>query len=200
MNYLFLDTSVNLTIGILDEKFQWIDLVEIETKKTSEVIHSTIYKILSKNRLTVNSDFAIISIVGPGSYTGMRIVEGVNQIFELEGKKIYSFHTFCIPEFMKIEWTHICFMAFKNEVFLYDKNKINQLVPVEIFNHNYTLGENNKLITYGDSFKDQASAVFDIRPTFLKDPSGVLKEILKADMRHEPFYFRPVEVEFKQNS
>lgn len=200
MNYLFLDTSVNLTIGVLDEKLQWVDLVEIETKKTSEVIHSKIFEILSKNGLTVNSNFEIISIVGPGSYTGMRIVEGVNQIFELEGKKIYSFHTFCLPEFMKIDWTYVCFMAFKNEVFLYDRNKTSKLVSVENFQNGDILAGNFKLVTYGDGFKDQSLEIFDIRPIFLKEPSAVLMEILKADMRHEPFYFRPVEVEFKQNS
>lgn len=200
MNYLFLDTSINLTVGILNEKFQWIDLTEIETKKTSEIIHSKIFEILTKNSLTVNSNFEIISIVGPGSYTGMRIVEGVNQIFELEGKKIYSFHTFCLPELIRSEWTHVCFKAFKNEVFLYESGAKTQLVSVENFKNHYVLHQNYKLVTYGDGFLDIESSVFDIRPGFLKNPADALSAIVKADMRHEPFYFRPVEVEFKQNS
>lgn len=200
MNYLFLDTSINLTIGILDDKFRWIDLVEIETKKTSEIIHSKIFEILTKNSLTVNSNFEIISIVGPGSYTGMRIVEGVNQIFELEGKTIYSFHTFCLPELMRSEWSHICFKAFKNEVFLYESGTKAELVSVENFKSEYVLNQNYNLVTYGDGFLDIESSVFDIRPGFLKNPGAALSAIVKVNMRQEPFYFRPVEVEFKQNS
>lgn len=197
MKYLFLDTTNNLSLGLLDEKFEWIELVQIETKKTSEIIHQKIYELLGKHNLTANSEFEIISIAGPGSYTGMRITEGVCQIFELEGKKIYSVHSFMLPEYMGIDWDYCCYPAFKNEIYIHSKDSQSKLVSLGEFENDYINGL-SRLLTYGDNFNEKPS-IINIKESFLKNPSVALLKIVQLGLRQEPFYFRPVEVEFKQN-
>lgn len=200
MNYLFIDTTSNLIIGLLSEEFKWLAFEELDTNKTSEVIHARIFEILGKNNLGPQDNFEIFSLCGPGSYTGMRISEGVNQIFEMEGKKVYSFASFEIIDFLKISWTHWCYPAFKSEVYIRNKNGEGKLVSQSDFVKEYVLNNDIELVTYGAHFLEHGDKIFNSR-ALLKEKSGqIFSEIKRLDLRHEPFYFRPLDVEFKQKS
>lgn len=196
MNYLFIDTTTNFTLILFDTNFNLVEKVELETQKTSEVIHDEIYKLLSSHSLKLSSDkISIISICGPGSYTGMRISEGLNQILELEGIKVYSFPSFFLAEKSQISWDYWVYPAFKNEVYVLDRSGQSQLVALKEFEEKY-LNSSFKLITYGKQFK-QFDSILDSKHLII-DQAAILKEVIAKNMRSEPFYFRPVEVEFKQ--
>ena len=48
MHYLFLDSTLGLTVGLLDSSFAWVELKNLESKKPSEIIHAEIFNLLKK--------------------------------------------------------------------------------------------------------------------------------------------------------
>ncbi|EQC44717.1 hypothetical protein [Bacteriovorax sp. Seq25_V] len=198
MNYLYLDTTNNLTIGLLDSNYEWVEKLFIETKRTSEIIHGEIHALLTKHGLSVSDIAAYFTISGPGSYTGMRVSEGINQILELEGKKIYSFpsHLFC--ELLCVEWDYWFYPAFKSETYVRTPVGDEKLVSAQEFLEDY-VGANSRLVTFGQGTKGIENA-FDSVALLEKSCSKVFKFVVEADMRQKPFYFRPVEVEFSKSS
>ena len=102
MAYLFLDTSQGLTVGVLNDDFTWKEYMTSEESKSSGRIHKDIDDILKKTNCLWDNLLGIIISSGPGSYTGMRVSEGLAQILELESHHIYSFYHFEVPKFFSL--------------------------------------------------------------------------------------------------
>ena len=83
------------------------------------------HRLLEANSLSLNEIDEVFLINGPGSYTGIRISEGVGQVLELADKKIYSFHHFIVPQTLGIEKGHWVSNAFKGEYFIYSWESAN---------------------------------------------------------------------------
>lgn len=117
--YLFLDTSAYIQIGLLSEDLTWMHHEVIQNRKGSQLIHKVIYDCLQDFNIGFKDIEAIILGNGPGSYTGIRIGEGVSQILALEGIKILSFYHYEIPRFCGVDSYKFFERAFKGEVFEY---------------------------------------------------------------------------------
>ena len=193
MHSLYIDSSLGLVIGLLDSDYSWVEYLSLDEKKPSEIIHFEIYKILQKHNLKL-SDIRCFVSSGPGSYTGMRLSEGVAQMFELASMPVYSFCHFEVPILCGFENGFWATNAFKGQVFIYNwkgENIEKQLVKKEDFfiedeAFGFTLDSNDplfcKLISTKNLIQEKSSEIFS--------------KIAAIKLRESPFYFRTLDEEF----
>lgn len=199
MAYLFIDTTSNLKIGILSEDCRWIELHHLEEKKPSEVIHKIIYESLLKHDLSLDKITKVIACAGPGSYTGMRLSEGIVQVLELSGIHTLTFYHFDLPLFLGIKKYIWVATAFKGEYFIfqYDQGNISKTLVLrenlaEALNQ-YKEFEKYALVTdplYSEDFKFTSQEIVD-------KPEKYIPKVIERDQRDQAYYYRTVEEEFK---
>ena len=85
--YLFIDTTKDVTVGLVDNNFEWLEYEYFKDAKGSALIHKCIYEQLEKQNKTIDDLVGVLQVAGPGSYTGMRVSEGVSQIFDWQKLK-----------------------------------------------------------------------------------------------------------------
>ncbi len=194
MYSLFIDTTSGLEIGLLDSSFTWLEYTSVKDLKPSEVIHYKIFELLKKYNLNITQIRCFVSS-GPGSYTGMRLSEGLAQVFEMNGMKVYSFYHFEVPMLIGIIRGFWTTNAFKGQVFIYnwsegisEKELINkELLSISDANLGFTIDNTEanftKLTSTKELIKNQASKLF--------------LKLLEKNMRVEPYYFRTLDEEFR---
>ena len=126
---LYIDTSMSLSIGILNENFNWLKYVNTEEVKSSGLIHHLINEHVSDCGFGIDSIAKIFVANGPGSYTGVRVGEGIGQIFEWQEIEKISFHHYQIPFFSGIEKGKFICSAFKGEFLIYTWDQLNLCPP-----------------------------------------------------------------------
>ena len=194
MYSIYLDSSAGLVVGLLNPDFTWLEYSELNEKKPSEIIHFEIFQLLRKNNLNLK-DVRCFLASGPGSYTGMRLSEGLGQIFELSKIPVYSFYHFDVPRFIGIECGEWVTTAFKGQVFKHvwslEKNE-NILINKESFN--FESGNNKYCLDRDESpLKNFQSTKKIIKEDSLK----LFSHVLKKKLRVPPYYFRTLEEEFR---
>lgn len=196
MHSIYIDTTFNLIIGLLDVNKHWIEYLTFEDKKPSDKIHFEVYQLLEKYNLNIN-EIRFFFANGPGSYTGMRLSEGFAKVLELSNIETYSFYHFEILELLNLHDSFWATNAFKNEIFVFEFgnaiNKVKLLSPNEFVEYKeknkkgYTLDKGAKFfenfISSNDLIKDNSEILFNT--------------IQKNKMRKAPYYFRILEEEFK---
>jgi len=193
---LFLDTSSFIQIGLLNEDQEWAAYELIKNKKGSQVLHSLIYELLIKHNLSIKDIKRLIVANGPGSYTGIRLAEGFAQILELENIEVINFYHYEAPFFAGKNNYGFVANAFKGETFSYTFNATEEetmkLLSSEEFDNFksseeiYHIGEE----VNGKSFQSLYRLYED-------EPSRIFSKVIQREARTEPFYFRPLEKEFK---
>ncbi len=194
--HLYLDTSHFLSIGLLNDELEWAHFEKNEKLQHSADIHARIYKILENHHIEALGLKSVIICNGPGSYTGIRLGEGIGQLFELSKIPVFSFHQYEIPQilgYQKGQW--VCH-AFKKEIFNYvwdEKNVKDSLVAAdewkplceEVFSHQ----------TEGPWHLDGFILTTEL---VHKKPKLIFEYILGHKIRRESYYFRPLDKEFKR--
>ncbi len=201
MNYLFLDTTTNLKIGLLDSNFKWKKLLNLETKKPSEVIHKYIYDLLQEFQLKIKDINTVITCAGPGSYTGMRLSEGIVQILEFEGVNVTSFYHFELPSFNESNKEYLfATTAFKGEYYLYHyiNGKIDKKLILKDELKSF-LNDHYKNITQKFTLNaDELLTNFDSTSSLIVDkPEIYFPKIKDRNLKQAAYYFRTIEEEFK---
>ncbi|MFI5390828.1 MAG: hypothetical protein ACHQYQ_05645 [Bacteriovoracales bacterium] len=196
MKAIYLDTTKNMTIGILDHDYNWIKLIPYMESRSTENLHFQLLEILKGLNLKIKDISTLFTVAGPGSYTGMRVSEGMAQIFRWQGIRTNSFYHFQVPELIgKKNYIFIC-KAFKGEFFLkgpeeeglFDLSQMDKVIKkyrgegVELFSHHQEEG-----------FKDFSFT----NELIAKKPFEIFSRVYKENMSMGPFYFRPLEKEFK---
>lgn len=120
-NYLFIDTSFAPTWGLYNGS-KWLHYEQSTDRKASDFLHIQLYEMLKRHSLEVH-DVKIILSLGPGSYTGMRLIQGIKDIFELEGLSLFSFFHFEVPKLLGVQEGEWITKAFKGEVYSYTWSK-----------------------------------------------------------------------------
>ncbi len=196
MKAIYLDTTKNMTIGILGHDYKWIKLIPFMESRSTESLHFQILEMLKDLNLTIKDVSTLFTVAGPGSYTGMRVSEGMAQIFNWQGIRTNSFYHFHVPQLIgKKNYAFIC-KAFKGEFFLkgpkeeglFDLSQMDKVIKkyredgVELFSHHQEEG-----------LKD-FSFTNDI---IAQKPFEIFSKVYEENMAMGPFYFRPLEKEFK---
>ncbi len=194
MHSLYVDSTSGLVIGLLDSDFNWVEYLDTQEKKPSEVIHVEIFNLVKKYNLDLKNMNFFFS-AGPGSYTGMRLGEGIAQVLAWDSLKVFSFHHFDVPVMVGVEKGFWVTNAFKGQVFIYnwdgkkaEKELVNsadfKIVDLEL---GYTLSSEVKdfghLKTTKDLIKNESQKIFS--------------KVYEEKMREAPYYFRTLEEEFK---
>ena len=199
MDTLFLDSSIYLQLGMLNEQLEWIDFREIKDRKGSSIFHRELYELFEEKGLQIKSLKKIFLSNGPGSYTGVRLAEGMAQIFEWQNVDVYSFYCFELPYFSGVKKGVWCTEAFKGEIFFYEWNGAksqNYFIKIDEFENHVQKIEN----LYHAEGKILNQYVLNTTSLLKKCPQKIFSNILKRKKRFSPFYFRSLKKEFKTKS
>lgn len=191
MNYYYLDTTNGLTIGLLNENFEWLIFENSEEKKPSEVIHKKLNDISIKFNVEI-TESTLITVAGPGSYTGMRLSEGLAHILKICGTKVVSLLHFEVPFLVGIKNGLWVTNAFKNQFFVFEWK--------ENENRNYLVDANDMNFSK-DVFSNMQLPLFknvQLTTELIKNnPALVLGFAVKRGQFLGAYYFRTLDEEFK---
>lgn len=193
---LFVDSSDNLTLGFLDDNLEWLEFKRLPNKKSSGVFHGLVEELLSSHGKTLFDLDRVFYAAGPGSYTGVRLVEGFCQILRWRDIKTNSFYLFEIPSLLGIEKGTWFSEAYKGEAFIYSWNGTendSKLVKKEDLDSSYD--KNSKLISLGSFDGVETQSVLDL---IREDSNKLFSTIIDKDLEREPFYYRTIENEFNK--
>lgn len=195
-HFLYLDTTKTLALGLLDETFSFIEIEYYQDFKSAAIIHSKIYQILKRKDLKLEDVEAVIINNGPGSYTGVRVAEGILKVLELDGVKGFSFYEFEMLKLLSEEGVWIS-NAFKGEYFIYhwkgDSVSFEGLIPKDDFDiKKYKEVEVFSNESFDGVFNEKYS-----KDLIAQNSSIVFPKVINDGMRRQPFYFRKIEQEFK---
>jgi len=201
-HFLYMDTSDHLVVGLLDSNYNWCEFVELEGTRNSGRIHGIIHEILAKHKLAPQNLAMIIQNAGPGSYTGMRVSEGISQIFSWQGVPVCSFLHFEVPQFLGVKQGQWLAKAFKGEFFFHSWNENDK--TTELLNLELAQEKVSKTPTYchfrSSLEKDFEKSSFNFLETgslIYKQATQLFPLISKRGSRLSPYYFRTVDQEFK---
>lgn len=193
--YLFLDSSKFIQIGILNNNFKWKELEVVQNKKGAQVIHTVIYDFLSNNGIQLDEINHIFLANGPGSYTGVRVAEGLCQILEIESTPVFTFFHYEAPYFCNVNNYTFYSEAFKDEVFVYDfrdEKIMNKLVPKSSLEESYIATQAN----YGLTDNIHSYPLQNVYELYKCHPEMIFKKVRERGERQPPFYYRSAENEF----
>ena len=195
MHSLFVDSTSGLVIGLLDSSYNWVEYLSLDEKKPSEIIHNEIFNLVTKHKLTLLEMQCFVSS-GPGSYTGMRLSEGLAQIFELYKMTVYSFYHFDVPRLSGVPRGFWTTNAFKGQAFIYnwsaeedEKHLINKdSFLIEDERLGYTLDNDDPLFTN----------LISTKKLIQTDAHLFFPKVKLQKMRVAPYYFRSLDEEFNK--
>ena len=203
MSYLFIDSTYDLTIGVLDDGLRWLSFERHTGQKASAIIQARAYKLLSDANIKPQDLSGIITVNGPGFYTGLRLAEGFSDVFKFFGVKQYSFYSYEIPLWCGYSEGVWFTKAYRGEYFFYRWQGLNSsqtLIPTKELESSV---KDEKFFIHSSASLDNLSTSLILNPVetheLLKTQSQkIFTEVLKSSYR-EPFYFRAPEDEFKVN-
>jgi tRNA threonylcarbamoyladenosine biosynthesis protein TsaB len=195
--YLFIDSSLCIQVGLLDADLNWLHYEYVPNQKGSTVLHSIIYSVLEEAGLKILDLKGLIIANGPGSYTGIRLTEGISQISEAEGISVCSFYHFEVPFFCGISNYKFYANAFKGEIFEYSfkgKDEVNiSMLKKDTF-LSRSFDEDNFFHINGELEGKYLSSTTElIKENSLK----LFTKVINRKRHSDPYYFRSLEKEFK---
>lgn len=193
---LFIDSSDCLTLGLLNEKFEWLEFKKFSNRKSSGVFHGLVEELLKNHSVTLFDLDRVFYSVGPGSYTGIRLVEGFCQILRWQGITTNSFYLFEAPFLTGVNKGVWISEAYKGESFVYKwDGDFNEKKLIKKEDLNSTVKEEDFLISQ-ESFENlETKSITD----FIKENSkDIFSSVLKLKLERGPYYYRAIENEFSK--
>ncbi|MCO4792484.1 MAG: hypothetical protein KC493_02135 [Bacteriovoracaceae bacterium] len=197
---LYIDTSEHLVLGLLDKDYSWIDYLDTKEKKGSGILHGLLFELMNSHSMNFKDLDRVFFTAGPGSYTGMRLGEGLCQVLEMENLEVNSFYHFEVPKLLAHDKGVWISKAFKREIFVHqwDGEKINDGLIEE-----KNLEEEIKKwkadgISQFSHFGEMIDQKLTLTSDMIHKQSGMIfKRVKELSDRKAPFYYRTDEKEFK---
>lgn len=183
---------------------RWVSLETHKDQKASAIIQTKAAELLFKCNLRPTDLKGIITVNGPGFYTGLRLSEGFSDVFAFFNIPQFSFYSYEIPlwcGFRKGTWFT---KAYRGEYFFYSwdgESSAQKLV---------SLKELDSSISSDQYFIHSEGSLDEKSSSLLKNPiktidllreraADIFPNVLKNHLKREAFYFRAPEDEFKAN-
>ncbi len=196
MIYLFLDTTVGVSIALWSKEQSIVFRKSTYEKKGSQVLHSFIYEALEFASLKVQDIVGIIQIAGPGSYTGMRLSAGVADIFKWQNIKEYSIYHFEIPKLLGISNGLWISSAFKGEYFVYEWNHDENSSCLVAKNQMENYLNNENLFSHHKQEWPFPQSTHFTAQMALDEADKLLPLVIEQNLKRQTYYFRKIEEEF----
>lgn len=205
MAALFIDSTYDITLGILDDNLGWIKFDRFYGQKASAIIQSETYNLLSSAGIKLTDLKSVITIAGPGFYTGLRLSEGFADVLIFLGIKHYSFLSYDIPVLTGVTSGAWLTKAYRGEYFFHfwdGKVARNELVAAkDLENFLGTVDKSNFYIhsdTAIDDFsRNMLGKCLNTHDLLKQKSQMIFSTVLKSETKVDSFYFRAPEDEFK---
>jgi tRNA threonylcarbamoyladenosine biosynthesis protein TsaB len=202
---LFIDSTYDITLGILEENLGWIKFEKFLGHKASAIIQTETHNLLNSVGLKITNLTSIISIAGPGFYTGLRLSEGFADVLIFSGIKHNSFLTYDIPVLSGVQKGVWMTKAYRGEYFFHfwdGSNSRNELVASKDLENFLETVDKSSFYIHSDSAIDDFSRnllgqCFTTSDLLKNKPQIIFSTILKSQSKVDSFYFRAPEDEFK---
>lgn len=195
MSYsLFVDSSEFLTIGLLDNNLKWAEFETYKNKKSSGVFHGLLEEILSKYKIDLFSLERVFYCAGPGSYTGVRLVEGFAQILRWKKIQTNSFYFFNVPKMLNHKKGKWISEAHKGEFFIYswdENSNKTTLVPKADFSYE----DDEDIYTISSSIEQIPNSLSTLE-LIEKYPKELFSRVIVDNLSESPYYYRAIDKEF----
>lgn len=198
---IFLDTTSGITVGLLDQDNKWLDYQYLEGQKGSAVIHKMILDSLNKCELDISDISVLFQTAGPGSYTGMRVSDGISQIFEWQNINTYSFYHFDIPKIIGVDKGLWFVGAFKGEMFHYEWNSDDEKKSLMKLEESLNLLKRSDIPVF-TSFEDEKLEFnYELTKDMIYSNSKLIFDFIENNnIKKELYYFRTIDEEFSRSN
>ncbi|MCM2351777.1 MAG: hypothetical protein NDI69_17310 [Bacteriovoracaceae bacterium] len=204
MSYLFIDSTYDLILGVLDDGLNWLSFERQTGQKASAIIQSMTYELLSKHQIRPDELKGIITVNGPGFYTGLRLAEGFADVLKFFGVPHFSLYSYEIPKWCGYSQGTWFTKAYRGEYYFYhwdDSGAEELLLPAKEIEKGI---KGQQFFIHSDLSLDETSSKLVLSPIhtieLLKEhPQIIFKQVLNSEIKRESFYFRAPEDEFKVN-
>jgi len=197
---LYIDSSEHLVLGLLNKELKWIDFLDTKERKGSGILHGLLHELLEKQNVSFKDIDKVFFTAGPGSYTGMRLGEGMCQVLEMEAIQINSFYHFEVPFLLGEQSGVWISKAFKKEIFVYqwdgDKSETG-LIPEDSLEESLKTWKSESLPVF-----THFAGIIDQELTSTSDmiheqSDKLFKAVSELNERKSPYYYRTDEKEFR---
>lgn len=203
MSYLFIDSTYDLSVGVLSDEFKWLSFETKPNQKASAIIQAASYELLNRHGIKPEELKGIITVNGPGFYTGLRLAEGFANVFKFFGVPEFSFYSYEIPKWCGYNEGAWFTKAYKGEYFFY--RWLNDQSSSELLSNKQieTAFDKKQFFIHSEIALDILSSQFIENPLSTTEllkthPERIFPHVLKGPAR-EIFYFRAPEDEYKAN-
>jgi len=184
----------------LDRDLNWIEFRSYENQRASGLLQSETYSICAKFGVFPRDLDGIVTVSGPGFYTGLRVSEGFSDIFHLFNIPRYSLYSFDIPKFIGHPEGVWITKAYRGEYFIHswdEHSSSNDLVQSSQVQINIEkIGQKFIHCSSAIDIEIQAIKTLELIQQF---PSKIFPFVLEQKLKREIFYFRAPEDEFRMN-
>lgn len=200
MSVLFIDSSYDITLGLLNEKYEWLDFRTFRGQRASNTLQTETFRLLKEMGVGMKDLSAVVTIAGPGFYTGLRLSEGFADVTKFFQIPHYSFYSHEIPGWLGHHDSAWVTKAYRGEYFIYQdgqqklietKDLADLKLPTEVFIHSETALDEKLRAIAGN-----AKSTLEL---LKESPRKIFKHVFHEKLIRESFYFRAPEDEFRMN-
>ena len=191
MKSLFIDNTEETVLGVLNEGLEFDGYCHFEDKRNASRVHSRLNDLMHERGICPEDVGSVYVASGPGSYTGVRVVEGIAQIMRWQGRDIFSFYQFEVPFMSGVGRGVWVSPAWKGELFVCSwegEDCSKRLVPTS--DYKMTGGE------YSFGNRCNGFAVQSVRELMMERAPVVLERVRKRGRYLPPYYYRKAGQEF----
>ena len=205
MAYLFIDSTYDITLGILGDDLGWIRFETFANQKASAIIQKETFNLLSNSKMRMDDLKGVVTVAGPGFYTGLRLSEGFADVLIFSGKEHLSFLSYEIPRLTGIPRGTWMTKAYRGEYFfhLWDGAEVrNELVAAKDLEGFMTSVDRSNFYIHSDAAIDDFSRKLLDQPLTTSDllrhhSKQIFSALLRSKSKVDSYYFRAPEDEFK---
>lgn len=202
MSLLFIDSSYDITLGLLDENLGWHDLRAFRGQRASSTLQTETHRLLKDFKIQVQSLKGVVSVAGPGFYTGLRLSEGFSDVTSFFGIPHYSFYSHEIPHWLGYAKGTWITKAYRGEYFFYewsgDSGKVRLLESKDLYSPEGDIFIHSET-SLDEKLRPLAKAALSTSELLKNEPKKIFTHVIKENLTRESYYFRAPEDEFRMN-